>query len=66
MVGDLHDEGRDPLRAVVEHVRITIVYDQPVVERGHVKDHLHRVEQTEQGLLHLARVLRKDNQKKIA
>ena len=34
---------------------------KPVVERWHVKDHLHRVEQTKQWLLHLARILKGRN-----
>ena len=34
---------------------------KPVVERWHVKDHLHCVEQTEQWLLHLARILNGEN-----
>ena len=43
LVGDLDYEGGDPLGAVVEG--------------GHVEDHLHRVEQPEQRLLHLSRIL---------
>ena len=37
------------------------IVNKPIVERWHVEDHLHRVEQTKQWLLHLARILQGNN-----